>query len=155
MEYFTWNIDINFIRVIKTSIQGSVYGYSGSYTKEIYDRAKIPATPQESKNSWSFQNIFHMDSSQWWEYYNSQQAFHSLYEHTKSLCGILPLGLAHPLLPKNTYMVFLSPQLGRVELHSLNHVISDILEESLVQSISLCVITFLGVSTKQANVKTS
>lgn len=59
------------------------------------------------------------------------------------------------LLPKNVYMMLQSPRLGGVELSSLNHVISDILEESLVQCISLCVITFMGVSTKKANVRIS
>ncbi|XP_012510977.1 PREDICTED: G-protein coupled receptor 126 [Propithecus coquereli] len=58
--------------------------------------------------------------------------------------------LAHPPLPKNIYVMLQSPRLGGVKLYSLNHVISDILEESLVQSISLCVITFIGVSTKES-----
>lgn len=35
--------------------------------------------------------------------------YFALYEHTKSLCGILPPGLAHPLLPKNVYMMLQSP----------------------------------------------
>lgn len=54
MEYFTWNIDLNFTTVIKTSIQGSVYGYSGSYTKEIYDGADIPATPRKKQQQLKF-----------------------------------------------------------------------------------------------------
>jgi hypothetical protein len=52
-------------------------------------------------------------------------------------------------------MVLQSPCLGGVGLYSLDHVISDILEESLVQSISFCVIAFIGISTKKANVRIS
>lgn len=103
MEYFTWNVDINFIRVIKTPIQGSVYGYSGSYAKEIYDGAKIPATPKKAKAVEISSAYFTWTLASRWEYYNSNQVFHSLYEHTKSLCGILPPGLAHPLYCPRTF----------------------------------------------------
>lgn len=71
MEYFTWNVDINFIRIIKTLIQGSVYGYSGSYAKEIYDGAKIPATPKKVKAAEISSAYFTWTLASRWEYYNS------------------------------------------------------------------------------------
>lgn len=71
MEYFTWNVDINFIKVIKTSIQRSVYGYSVSYTKEIYDGAKIPATPKTAKAAEVSNAYFTWTPASRWEYYNS------------------------------------------------------------------------------------
>lgn len=66
----------------------------------------------------------------------------------------VPLQNWHTLCCPRTFIwVLQSPLLGGVELYSLNHAVSDILEESLVQSISLYVTTFTGVSTKQANLE--
>lgn len=134
MEYFTWNIDLNFTTVIKTSIQGSVYGYSGSYTKEIYDGADIPATPRKKQQQLKFPvHISH----------GLQPVDGNIIILTKyfALCtNIQRASVAFSLqdwhvlyCPRTFIWCFRVLDFGRVELYSLSHVISDILEESLVQ----------------------
>lgn len=56
---------------MKTSIQGSVYGYSGSYTTEIYDGANIPATPRKAAAADVPSAYFTWTPASGWEYYNS------------------------------------------------------------------------------------
>lgn len=78
VRHLNWNYGIfymkrryKFHQGYKGVDSGSVYGYSGSYTKEIYDGAKIPVSPKKATAAEISSAYFTWTLASRWEYYNS------------------------------------------------------------------------------------
>lgn len=71
MENFTWNMDIHFVTVIRTSIQGNVYGYSARFIPQIFMIPAPPPPPQQTAAVLGSSAYFACTPAIRWEYYNS------------------------------------------------------------------------------------
>lgn len=64
-------MDIHFVTVIRTSIQGNVYGYSARFIPQIFMIPAPPPPPQQTAAVLGSSAYFACTPAIRWEYYNS------------------------------------------------------------------------------------